>query len=186
MSTRRRRLPIWVAALLFFGIPLMELYVLIQVGQVIGVWWTILLLVADSLLGGWLIRREGGRAFRALGEALGSGRMPAKELADGILILAGGILMLSPGFVLDVVGLFLILPFTRPLARGVLSRLVATKLLAGMAGPMGATGGSGPAGFGPGGFGPAGFGNAGRPRPGSQGPVVEGEVIPEDPDDPKD
>ncbi|MDN5893179.1 MAG: FxsA family protein [Nocardioides sp.] len=150
------------------GIPRLEIYVLIQVGQVIGVGWTILLLIADSLFGGWLIRREGGRAFRALGEALGSGRMPAKELADGALILVGGILMLSPGFVLDVVGLVLILPFTRPLARGVLSKVIATRLLAGMAGPV------------------TGFGNDERPRPGSRGTVVEGEVIPEDPDDPLD
>lgn len=175
MSARRRRLPIWLVALLLFGIPLLELYVLIQVGQVIGVWWTILLLIADSLFGGWLIRREGSRAFRALTEALGSGRMPAKELADGMLILAGGILMLSPGFVLDVVGLVLILPFTRPLARGALSKVVATRLLAGMSGPL--TGMGRPT---------EGPGNEERPRPRSQGPVVEGEVIPEDPDDLKD
>lgn len=180
MSPRRRRPPIWLVALLLFGIPLLELYVLIQVGQLIGVWWTILLLIADGILGGWLIRHEGSRAFRALTEALSSGRMPAKELADGILILTGGILLLAPGFVLDVVGLVLVLPFTRPLARGALSKVVATKLLAGMAGPLGGMAGAGQGGAGQGRGAPW---DGERPRPGSQGPVVEGEVIPEDPDD---
>ncbi len=116
--TRRRRFPAWLFAILFFGIPLLELYVLIQVGQVIGVGWTILLLIADSLLGAWLIKHEGARAMAALSAALSSGRMPAREIADGILVLAGGILMLSPGFVLDVVGLLLVLPFTRPWRAG--------------------------------------------------------------------
>lgn len=172
--TRRRRVPIWLLALLFLGIPLLELYVLIQVGQVIGVWWTILLLIADSIFGGWLIKHEGARAMRALSAALASGRMPAKEIADGILILTGGILMLSPGFVLDVVGLVLILPFTRPLARKGLSAFVAAKLVSGV--PFG--GGLGGSGYG--GFGPT---DDNRPRPGSQGTVVEGEVVDEDPKD---
>ena len=110
--------------LLFIGVPLLEIYVIIQVGQVIGPWWTILLLVLDSLLGAWLIRREGGRAWTAFTTALSSGRMPAREIADGALILVGGTLMLTPGFVTDVVALFLILPFTRPLARGVLTTWV--------------------------------------------------------------
>jgi UPF0716 protein FxsA len=61
--------------------PLVEIYVIIQVGQAIGPWWTILLLIADSILGSWLIRHEGSRAWRALREALDSGRMPARELA---------------------------------------------------------------------------------------------------------
>ncbi len=94
---RRRRWVPWLLVFAFVVMPLVEIYVLIQVGQVIGVWWTILLLIADSILGGWLIRREGGRAWRALTAALNSGTMPAKELADGALILVGGTLMLSPG-----------------------------------------------------------------------------------------
>ena len=108
---RRRGWFGWAVLVAFIVVPLAEIYVLIQVGQVIGVWWTILLLVADSVLGTWLIRREGGRAWRALQTALSSGRMPARELADGALILVGGTLMLSPGFVTDAFG---ILP---PIAR---------------------------------------------------------------------
>lgn len=169
MSGRRRRFPVWLLAILFLGIPLLELYVLIQVGQVIGVGWTILLLIADSIFGGWLIKHEGARAFRALNAALASGRMPARELADGILILAGGILMLSPGFVLDVVGLLLILPFTRPVARKALSAFIAARMVSTL--PFGAQ---------PGGPGAQ---NDERPRPGSQGTVVEGEVVDDDPQD---
>jgi UPF0716 protein FxsA len=171
--TRGRRVPVWLLAVLFLGIPLLELYVLIQVGQVIGVGWTILLLIADSLLGGWLIKREGGKAFRAFNAALSSGRMPAREMADGILVLAGGILMLSPGFVLDVVGLLLVLPFTRPLARKGLTAFVAARMVGDL--PFGGT-----ARHGTGGDGTTYRRNDDRPRPGSGGPVVEGEVVEDD------
>jgi UPF0716 protein FxsA len=130
MAGRRRRTWVgWALLVAFIVVPLVEIYVLIQVGQVIGVWWTILLLVADSVLGTWLIRREGGRAWRALQTALGSGRMPAKELADGALILIGGTLMLAPGFVTDAIGILLILPLTRPFARRLLTTVVARRLV---------------------------------------------------------
>jgi UPF0716 protein FxsA len=129
--TRRRGWLAWLLVVAFVVVPLVEIYVLIQVGQVIGPWWTILLLIADSILGGWLIRREGRRAWRALTTALDSGQMPAKELADGALILVGGTLMLSPGFVTDALGILLILPFTRPVARRLLTRVVGRRLLAG-------------------------------------------------------
>jgi UPF0716 protein FxsA len=125
-KTRSRR---WagVLAIAFIVVPLLEIYVLIQVGQVIGPWWTILLLVADSILGGWLIRREGARAWRALRDALDQGRMPARQLADGVLIVLGGALMLSPGFVTDVLGILLILPVTRPVFRRMLTSYATSK-----------------------------------------------------------
>jgi UPF0716 protein FxsA len=148
----RRRVSTAVLFVAFVVVPLVEIYVLIQVGQVIGPWWTILLLVLDSLLGSWLIKREGGRAWQALRTALETGRMPARELADGALILVGGTLMLSPGFVTDALGIVLILPFTRPAARRLLTRVVARRLLS----P-----------------------NARRPGPGSGGSVVRGEVVDE-------
>ncbi|GAA2120705.1 hypothetical protein GCM10009843_14320 [Nocardioides bigeumensis] len=143
----------------FVVVPLVEIYVLIQVGQVIGAWWTIALLIADSLLGSWLIRREGRRAWMALTSALGSGRMPARELADGALILIGGTLMLTPGFVSDALGLFVIVPLTRPLARRVLTRLV-TRHLTIVGGVPGR--------------------DARHPGSGPDGPVVRGEVLDED------
>ena len=79
------------------------------------------LLIADSLLGAWLVRREGRRAWRALQEALQSGRMPDRELADGGLILVGGALLLTPGFLSDVLGFLCVLPFTRPAMRRLVS-----------------------------------------------------------------
>ncbi len=151
-------------------VPLAEIYVLIQVGQVIGAWWTILLLVADSVFGGWLIRREGVRAWRAMRSSLDSGRMPARELADGALILFGGALMLSPGFVTDLVGVLLILPFTRPVARRLLTTVVSTRLVGGVVPPPGGrtAGGQTPGGQTPGGF----------PRTAQgPGPVVRGDVV---------
>lgn len=164
MRTRRTRLSVWFMVLAFVVVPLVEIWAIIQVGQVIGAWWTIALLVADSILGAWLVKREGRRAFRALTTALSSGRMPAGELADGALILIGGTLMLTPGFVTDLAALLLILPFTRPIARRVLTRLVTRRLLVAGVGTSPA-GRSGP--------------NAQRPgRPGPEdGPVVRGEVI---------
>ncbi|MGZ4494512.1 MAG: FxsA family protein [Nocardioides sp.] len=135
MSTRRRWVPWWVLALLFVVLPLVEIYLLIQVGHVIGAWSTILLLLADGLLGSWLMKREGSKAWAALRQALDERRMPARELADAALILVGGTLLLTPGFLSDVVGAFCILPLTRPLARRVLARVVTRRLAGPPAGP---------------------------------------------------
>ena len=103
--TVRRRFPWSLLFVAFLVVPIVEIYVLIQVGQVIGAGWTVLLLVADSIVGSWLLKREGGRAWRALRMALQQGRMPARELADAALIVFGGALMISPGFVTDNFGL---------------------------------------------------------------------------------
>jgi len=125
----RRRLT-WILLVAFLVVPIVEIYVLIQVGKVIGAPLTILLLIADSVFGSWLIKREGGRAWEALRGALSSGRMPHREVADGALVLLGGALMLSPGFVTDVFGVLLILPLTRPFFRRVLGTLVERRLTA--------------------------------------------------------
>jgi UPF0716 protein FxsA len=118
-----------VVVLGFLLVPLVEIYLIIQVGQAIGAAWTILLLVADSVLGAWLVRREGRRTWAALQQAVGSGRMPSRELADAGLVLVGGTLLLTPGFVTDVVGFFLLLPVTRPVARRLLGWFVGRRLL---------------------------------------------------------
>ncbi|HET7689524.1 MAG TPA: FxsA family protein [Nocardioidaceae bacterium] len=108
---------------------MVEIYFLIQIGQVIGPWWTILLLVADGVLGSVLVRNEGRRAWAALNTAISSHRMPHKELADGALILIGGTLLLTPGFVTDAFGLFCVLPFTRPIARKLLARAISRRIV---------------------------------------------------------
>jgi UPF0716 protein FxsA len=124
----RRLVPWWVLVLVFVVLPILEIYILVRIGQVIGAWWTLLLLLADAVLGGVLVRREGSRAWRALREALQDRRMPARELADGALILVGGTLLLTPGFVTDLFGFFLVLPVTRPMARAGLTRVIVRRL----------------------------------------------------------
>lgn len=102
---------------LFLIVPVVEIYVIVQVGQEIGALPTVALLLVESAIGAWLVKREGRRAWQALRAAIGTGRMPSRELVDGGLVLVGGTLLLTPGFVTDVFGFFLILPVTRPLAR---------------------------------------------------------------------
>jgi len=143
-SARRRR-PRWLAVvfLLLLVVPILEIAAIIAVGKVIGGWQTLVLLVLESLLGAWLVRREGARAWAALTTALNTGRMPSRQLADAALVLVGGTLLLTPGFLTDIVGFFFILPMTRPLARRALEAVVARKLLGGMFGPAGRGGGPG-------------------------------------------
>jgi UPF0716 protein FxsA len=102
-----------VLFLLFIVVPVVELAVLIQVGSWIGVWPTIALLLAVSVLGTWLVRREGMRAWTAFRLALAHGRVPTTEVVDGVLVLFGGALLLTPGFVTDLLGLALVFPPTR-------------------------------------------------------------------------
>src|SRR5919107_261173 len=107
---------------LFIVVPIAELAVLIQIGQLIGVWWTIALLVADAILGSLLARSQGRTVWRRFNEALGAGRPPAREVMDGALVLFGGALLLTPGFLTDVLGLVLLLPPSRAVVRGILAR----------------------------------------------------------------
>lgn len=132
--------------ILFILVPILELYVIIQVGQAIGVVPTLGLLLADALLGSWLLKREGRGAWRRFNAALAARRFPGKEVADGVLIVIGGTLLLTPGFLSDVFGLFLLLPPTRAIARRVLKRLTIGRfMVVGMGG-----GGPGPIGGPPG------------------------------------
>lgn len=112
---------IWVVLLLLVA-PLVELYVIIQVAHVIGGWETIALLVIESMIGAWLLKRQGLSALGRISQAVDAGRVPGKELVDGFLILVAGALMLAPGFVGDVIGFVLLLPPTRALVRGPLIR----------------------------------------------------------------
>jgi UPF0716 protein FxsA len=109
---------------LFVVVPLVELVVIIQVGQVIGTAWTVALLVADSVLGAWLLRREGRRAWQQFRAALEEMRWPGDEVTQGALVIVGGTLLLTPGFVTDVVGFLLLLSPTR----AVVSRVLRARL----------------------------------------------------------
>lgn len=122
---------------LFILVPIAELAVIIQVGQAIGVWWTIAILIADSILGSLLMRSQGRIAWRRFNEALQSARVPAREVADGVLVIFGGALLLTPGFLSDIFGLLFLLPPTRALIRRVFLRQAMKRITVSMAGmPM--------------------------------------------------
>ena len=109
---------------LLIGIPILELYVIIQVAHVLGLLPTLALLVAVSMMGAWLLKREGAAAWRRVRDALARGEMPATQVADGALVVLGGALLLTPGFVTDAVGLLLLIPAVRVALRGGLRRLL--------------------------------------------------------------
>jgi UPF0716 protein FxsA len=130
---------------LFIVVPIAELAILIQVGQAIGIWWTIALLIADSVIGSLLMRSQGRAAWRRFNDALNSGRVPAKEVLDGGLVIFGGACLLTPGFMTDIFGVLLLLPPTRAVLRRLLVRRFAGRMVAsatrgvfrGPAGPRG-------------------------------------------------
>jgi len=101
---------------------LAELFVAIQVAHAIGALYTVLLLIVSWPLGGWALRSQGRAAWRRLNAAISAGRSPGREVLDGVLILIGGLLLIVPGFLSDVVGICALLPPTRSLVRGRLSR----------------------------------------------------------------
>ena len=112
----------------FLLVPIAELYVLVQVGQRIGVLETIVVLLIVAAVGSWLVKREGLRAWRGFLQALHERRVPAREVADGALVIFGGALLLTPGFLTDVLGLLLILPPTRSALRGAVTARIARRL----------------------------------------------------------
>jgi UPF0716 protein FxsA len=103
--------------ILFIAVPVIELWLILQVGDMIGVMPTILLLLLDSLLGAWLVKSQGGAVWRNFRAAVDAGRIPANEAVDGFLVILGGTLLLVPGFLSDIVGILLIAPPSRRLLR---------------------------------------------------------------------
>lgn len=101
----------------FVVVILAEIAVAVLVARLIGPWLTMLLIVAFSFAGLLVVRRAGARSVQALRQAAAQRRLPGGELADHALLLLGGVLMIPPGFVLDLLGLVFVLPFTRPIAR---------------------------------------------------------------------
>jgi UPF0716 protein FxsA len=118
----------------FIVVPLAELALIIEVGQALGLLPTIAILLADSILGGLLMRAQGRAAWHRLREAMEAGRVPHREALDGALVIFGGALLLTPGFITDVVGLLLLIPPTRAVARRIASGIIARRVTAGVAG----------------------------------------------------
>lgn len=119
----------WLVALLLLVIgPIVELWFIIQVADVIGGWQTLALLLVEGAIGSWLIKRQGRTVIRRIDERLKAHDLPTKELADGLLILVAGVLMLTPGFLTDIVGFALLFPPTRAIARAALLRRFTARM----------------------------------------------------------
>ena len=117
-------MPLLALLAFFIVVPLLELYVILKVGDAIGVLWTVALLLGDSVVGTMLFRSQGRTVWRRFNETMAAGRIPHRELIDGVLIIFGGAFLITPGFLTDILGLVLLLPPTRSVVR----RLVARRL----------------------------------------------------------
>ncbi|CAB4882777.1 unannotated protein [freshwater metagenome] len=107
-----------VLFVVFIVAPIAELFVFVQVSNAIGFANSLGLIVALALVGAWVVKREGIKVWRRFTEQVQAGQVPSREIADGVLLLAAGALMLAPGFITDAVGLLLLFPPTRAVARG--------------------------------------------------------------------
>src|SRR3954453_23169231 len=119
---------------LFIIVPLAELYVILKVGDAIGAVPTIALLAADSVLGSLLLRAQGRAVWRRFNETLAGGRMPHREVLDGVLVIFGAAFLITPGFLTDIIGLFLLLPPTRGVFRRIARRSIERRAVVRVAG----------------------------------------------------
>jgi UPF0716 protein FxsA len=134
----RGGLPLVVFLVLLVAVPILEVWLLLQVAGQIGALSTVGILIVEAVLGAWLMRREGNRAWLALTEAFGTGKVPSGELADAALVLVGGVLLMLPGFASDVIGFLFLLPMTRPAARKLVAFFIARRLnRIGLSSPVG-------------------------------------------------
>jgi UPF0716 protein FxsA len=123
-------MPALLLVFLFIVVPVLELWVLWQIGSAIGILPTIALLLVDSVLGAALMRWQGRAAWMRFNTALAEGRVPGAEVIDGVLVIFGGALLLTPGFLSDFLGLLLLLPPTRAVIRRILVRRYAERMIA--------------------------------------------------------
>ena len=116
-------------AILFIVLPIVELAVIIQVGQAIGVFNTIGLLLLVSFVGAWLVKREGIGVWNRFQQQMQMGAVPGREIADGVLVMFAGALLISPGFVTDILGILLLLPPVRAAVRSAALYKVGRKFI---------------------------------------------------------
>ena len=122
-------MPLLALVALFIVVPLAELYVILKVGDAIGAVPTIALLAADSVLGSMLLRAQGRSVWRRFNETMTAGRVPHRELIDGVLVIFGGAFLITPGFISDIAGILLLLPPTRAVIRRLLIRRLGRRVL---------------------------------------------------------
>jgi len=126
--------PLLALILIFVALPLLELYVIIQVvGPALGAPLTIALLAADSLAGAWLMKSQGRAVWRRFNETLRAGGIPHREILDGVLVIFGGAFLITPGFITDILGFILLIPPTRALVRKALQRSLERRAVFGVA-----------------------------------------------------
>src|SRR3954449_1710770 len=113
--------------LVFIVVPIAELYVIFKIGDAIGWAPTLALLVIDSLLGSWLMRSQGRTVWNRFQQAMEAGRIPHREVFDGVLIIFGGAFLITPGFLTDIIGVLLLLPPTRGMFRGLVTRRIGVR-----------------------------------------------------------
>jgi len=99
--------------LLIVLLPALEIGMFVWIGGEIGPWWVVLLIIFTGIIGAWLAKKQGLDTFRRAQQSMGQGIFPEEQIFDGICVLIGGILLLSPGFITDTVGLLLLIPMTR-------------------------------------------------------------------------
>ena len=172
--------------LLFLVVPVLDLALLVAVSGRIGFWPTFGVAVGSALLGSWLARREGAAAWHRVRAKMAGGGVPGKELIDGLVILVAGTLLITPGFLTDLVGILGLFPPTRAVARRALRRRFEAAVAGGAVRVVGGFGaspfGARPFGAGPAGAGPAGGTPFGPPRPGIEDAEVLDDGAPPAPD----
>jgi UPF0716 protein FxsA len=130
-------MPLLALLAVFILVPLAELYVILKVGDAIGVLWTVALLLVDSVLGTVLFRSQGRTVWRRFNETMSAGRVPHRELIDGVLIIFGGAFLITPGFITDILGLLLLVPPTRSVIRRLILRRLGRRVIGGVTGSRG-------------------------------------------------
>lgn len=114
-------------ALLFIALPIAEIYVILQVGDALGGWYTLALIIAMAVAGAWLARWQGAAALRELQNAMATGQAVGRTLVSSVLVLAAAVLMITPGFITDGIGLALLLPPVRSLVAARATRWVEAR-----------------------------------------------------------
>ncbi|MBE2997614.1 FxsA family protein [Nocardiopsis sp. HNM0947] len=191
-----------LTVLALMALPFVEVWLMIVVGGSIGVPWTLAALVSLMILGVAVLRRAGTKAFRDADEAMRTGQQPRGGLLDPLMLMAGGVLLVIPGFLTAALGLLLVLPFTRPLLRWVFVGWAERRMRRmqdrmeermadqgmrvpsqGPASPFGARPGADPFGSRPGGGPAQGQDQSEEPRSPQEGRVIKGQFEPVEDDD---